>query len=225
MNAIFFAVYLFILILIIEVATILLEATGLRKEVARFQAISLLTGTGFTTSESELVINHPVRRKIASFLIVFGAVSLAIILSYVISFFVTSTIYLSDLGIGVGVLIGAIFILRSPFIHTFLSRNIGSRFDKYYVHHKSVEEVFHLDDENVMRQFVLTESHRKLINIPLKQLRLADLDIKILHIMRNNVPIKNPTGSTVLLPGDEVLVYGNVQRMREYFYLSEKARK
>ena len=43
MNAIFFAVFFFLRILIIEVATILLEETGLRKEVARFQAISLLT--------------------------------------------------------------------------------------------------------------------------------------------------------------------------------------
>lgn len=222
MNAIFFAVYLFILILIIEISTILLESTGLRKEVARFQAISLLTGTGFTTSESELVINHPIRRKIASFLIVFGTVSFAVILSYVISFFVSSTIYLSDLGVGVGVLVAAIIFLRSTVIHTFLSRKIGSRFDKYYVHHKSVEEVFHLDEVNVMRQFVLTESHGKLVNLPLKDLGLADMDVKILNIQRNHHNIKNPTGSTILMPGDEVLVYGNIHRIREYFYLPDR---
>lgn len=223
MNVIFFAVYLFILILIIEISTIFLEATGLRKEVARFQAISLLTGTGFTTSESELVINHPVRRKIASFLIVFGTVSFAVILSYVISFFVSSTIYLSDLGVGVGILVAAIIILRSAVIHRFLFQKIGTRFDKFYVHHKSLEEVFHLDEENVMRQFMLTESHGKLVDKPLKQLRLAEMDIKILTITRNHHTIKNPTGSTVLLPGDEVLVYGDVHRIHEFFY--DKATK
>ena len=120
MNAIFFAVYLFILILIIEISTVFLEATGLRKEVARFQAISLLTGTGFTTSESELVINHPIRRKIASFLIVFGTVSFAVILSYVISFFVSSNVYLSDLAVGVGVSRSSHHCFRSSVIHRLL---------------------------------------------------------------------------------------------------------
>lgn len=222
MNAVFFAVFLFLLIMIIEVSTILLEATGLRKEVARFQAISLLTGTGFTTSESELVIDHPIRRKIASFLIIFGTLSFAIILSYVISFFVNSTIYLSDLGIGAAVLFLAILIIRSSIIHSFLSRKIGSQIEKYYVHHKSVEEVFHLDGKNAMCQFILNESHKKIIDIPLKELQLAEQDVKILNIHRNRQSIKNPTGSTVLLPGDEVLVYGNVERIHEYFYVGDR---
>ena len=222
MNAIFFAVFFFLLILIIEVATILLEETGLRKEVARFQAISLLTGTGYTTSESNLIVNHPIRRKIASFLIIFGNVSFAIILAYVISFFVNSTIYLTDLGIGVAVLFVAIFVIRSPMVHSYLSRKIGSRLDKYLVHHKSVEEVFHLDGENAMCQFILKETHQKIINIPLKELRLVDRDVKILNIQRNHQSIKNPTGSTLLLPGDEVLVYGNVNRIYEYFYVGDR---
>jgi len=221
-NTIFFAVFFFILILIIEVAAILLEETGLRKEVARFQAISLLTGTGYTTSESELIINHPIRRKIASFLIIFGNISFAIILSYVISFFVNSTLYLSDLGIGVVVLCLAMIILRTPLIHSYLSSKIGSRLDKYVVHHKSVEEVFHLDKKNAMCQFILHESHKKIINIPLKELQLAEQDVKILNIQRYDEFIKHPTGSTVLLPGDKVLVYGNVDRIREYFNVGDR---
>lgn len=222
MNAIFFAIFFFLLILIIEVATILLEETGLRKEVARFQAISLLTGTGYTTSESDLIVNHPIRRKIASFLIIFGNISLAIILAYVISFFVNSTIYLTDLGIGIVVLFLAIIIIRSPMVHSFLSRRIGSRLDKYFVHHKSVEEVFHLHGKNAMCQFILKDSHKKIINIPLKELRLVDRDVKILTILRNHQSIKNPTGTTVLLPGDEVLVFGNVDHIQEYFDVGDK---
>lgn len=222
MNAIFFAVFFFLLILIIEVSAILLEQTGLRKEVARFQAISLLTGTGYTTSESDLIVDHPIRRKIASFLIIFGNISFAIILAYVISFFVNATIYLSDLGIGIAVLFVAIIIIRTPMVHSFLSRRIGSRLDKYMVHHKSVEEVFHLNGKNAMYQFILKESHKKIINVPLKELRLVDRDVKILSIQRNHQSIKNPTGSTVLLPGDEVLVYGNVDRIHEYFYVEDR---
>lgn len=45
-------------------ATGALIATGLPPEVARFQARSAFTGAGFTTVESENVVNQPVRRKV-----------------------------------------------------------------------------------------------------------------------------------------------------------------
>jgi hypothetical protein len=51
-------------ILITRVASIALTHTGLSRESARFQARSAFTGVGFTTSESEKVVNHPVRRRI-----------------------------------------------------------------------------------------------------------------------------------------------------------------
>jgi len=47
-----------------RVATVALAHTGLSREAARFQARSAFTGVGFTTSESENVINHPVRRRV-----------------------------------------------------------------------------------------------------------------------------------------------------------------
>lgn len=48
----------------IRVGAIVLELTGLSTDVAAFQAQSAFSGAGFTTSESESIVNHPVRRKI-----------------------------------------------------------------------------------------------------------------------------------------------------------------
>lgn len=47
---------------ITRVATLVLAMTGLSWEAARFQARSAFTGTGFTTSEAESIVSHPVRR-------------------------------------------------------------------------------------------------------------------------------------------------------------------
>jgi len=52
-------------LLITRVATVAFTLTGLSRDVARFQARSALSGTGFTTSEAEAVVGHPVRRRIA----------------------------------------------------------------------------------------------------------------------------------------------------------------
>jgi len=38
-------------------------------EAAHFQARSALTGVGFTTSESELIVGHPARRRIVESLV------------------------------------------------------------------------------------------------------------------------------------------------------------
>ena len=63
------AVLTLLLILIVNIAltriaTVALVHTGLGRETARFQACSAFTGVGFTTSEAEGIVSHPVRRRI-----------------------------------------------------------------------------------------------------------------------------------------------------------------
>src|SRR3954465_4118479 len=60
-------------LLITRVATVALAQTGMSRESARFQARSALSGVGFTTSEAESVVNHPVRRRIVQALMVLGS--------------------------------------------------------------------------------------------------------------------------------------------------------
>ena len=65
-------VIIFLSLLINRIATVALTHTGLSRDMARFQARSAFTTAGFTTSESESVINHPVRRRIISMLMFAG---------------------------------------------------------------------------------------------------------------------------------------------------------
>src|SRR4051794_10388871 len=65
-------VVLAISIVVTRVGAIALTHTGLSLEVARFQARSAFLGVGYTTSESESIVNHPVRRRIAAGLILLG---------------------------------------------------------------------------------------------------------------------------------------------------------
>jgi hypothetical protein len=61
--------------------------TGLSREAARFQARSAFTGTGFATSETERVVDHPVRRRITMLLMTArSAGSVSIIISLILSF-------------------------------------------------------------------------------------------------------------------------------------------
>lgn len=74
------AILLMITLLVIKVATLAMRLTGLPEQVAQFQCISALTGTGFTTTEAEMIVNYPIRRRIVITLMVlgnFGLVSVA----------------------------------------------------------------------------------------------------------------------------------------------------
>jgi len=65
-------VSIIVFLIILEIVTVMFKLTGLSEEKARFQVISLLTGTGFTTKEAELISQHPTRRKLAEFLMILG---------------------------------------------------------------------------------------------------------------------------------------------------------
>ena len=72
MSVILLIIFICISYLIVRVGAIALEMTGMDKAKARFQALSAFSGTGFTTREAEMVVNHPRRRKIATYLMILG---------------------------------------------------------------------------------------------------------------------------------------------------------
>ena len=91
---IFLAFSLFSLIILLywvitELFTIFFRFTGLPEEKARFQVISLLTGCGFTTKESEMVLSSRARRRLARITMLFGYVFNVTIVSAFVNVFLS----------------------------------------------------------------------------------------------------------------------------------------
>lgn len=59
-------------LVVTRVGTVALTLTGLSCQAARFQSRSAFTGSGFTTAESKMVVDHPVRRRIVMRLMLLG---------------------------------------------------------------------------------------------------------------------------------------------------------
>ena len=74
---------------ITELFTVLFRFTGLPDERARFQVISLLTGCGYTTKESELILSHRHRRRLARITMLFGYVFNITIVSVFVNVFLS----------------------------------------------------------------------------------------------------------------------------------------
>ena len=76
---------------IVRIASVALRLTGVPDHVARFQTISALTGAGFTTTESEAIVNYPIRRRIIAALMIFGNLGLVSVASTFIVAFASKT--------------------------------------------------------------------------------------------------------------------------------------
>ena len=84
-----FAFMILVYWVISEVFTVLFRFTGLPDERARFQVISLLTGCGFTTRESEMVLSSRSRRRLARITMLFGYVFNITIVSAFVNLFLS----------------------------------------------------------------------------------------------------------------------------------------
>jgi len=78
-------------ILVVRIGTVALKMTGLSRDVAAFQAQSAFSGVGFTTSESEYVVSHPVRRRIIRILMLLGSAGLTSAMATLVLAFVGNT--------------------------------------------------------------------------------------------------------------------------------------
>lgn len=73
--------------ILVRIASTIMRLTGLPDNVARFQSLSAMTGTGFTTRESELIVNYPIRRRVLMTLMIIGNIGLVSVVStFVVAF-------------------------------------------------------------------------------------------------------------------------------------------
>ena len=98
-------------VVIVRIASVVLRLTGLPDHVARFQSISALTGAGFTTTESEAIVNFPIRRKVIVALMVLGNLGLVSVASTIIVAIADSVDDADRLLLQVVQIVGAIFVI------------------------------------------------------------------------------------------------------------------
>lgn len=219
------AVTLFLVValsaLITKIATIALTYTGLSTQSARFQARSAYTGAGFTTSESEKIMNHPVRRKIVFNLMLVGNAGIVTVMSSLILTFVLPDTLSSKLyGLGI-VVVGMVLIwlaIKSKWVDRGLSKIINRMLKKYTdLEVQDYAAVLHLKDDYKVSEKKVEEDNW-MANKTLLELDLRHEGITILGIDRADCDyIGSPTGSFEILPEDIITVYGKADVIKNLY--------
>ncbi len=206
-------------LLITRIGTVALTFTGLSRELARFQARSAFTGVGYTTKESEHILDHPVRRRIIMLLMLLGNAGIVASITALVPVFMqeeegtTFTHKLLVLGSGL-LLIWAISI--SPWIDKRLSQLIEWALKRW-----TKLDVW--DYPGLLRLSagysvceISVESGDWLAGKTLATVRLGDEGVQVLGIRRINADyIGAPMGTTFFRAGDDLVVYGKSQLVAE----------
>ena len=87
LASILFSAIVLIYWIILEMFTVMFRITGLPDDKARFQVLSILTGAGYTTKESESFVSSKMRRKLAQVTMLFGYVFNVSIVSALVNVF------------------------------------------------------------------------------------------------------------------------------------------
>ncbi|MGG1679205.1 TrkA C-terminal domain-containing protein [Neobacillus sp. NRS-1170] len=218
MNLFFLFIYFIIITVVIEIHVILFQLTGLKVEVSRFQVISMMTGTGFTTGESELILGHPIRRKLAAFLILFGAFSLAVIISS-ISNFLTNELNMKEVLSVAGCVLLTFIVLKLAWVQKILSL-IFNRKLVYNIElgDMPVRDVFLTDKQDHLLNLRIYEESR-LVSKTLGQFihGYDQMDIAVLFIKRGDLKIRRKLYDTKIHEGDQIFIFGDKRAIIDQF--------
>jgi len=205
-------------VFVVKIATVALKMTGLDEKKAYFQALSAFTGTGFTTKDSELVLENEIRRKIIVFLMVLGNAGLITVITTLVITFGSRGNIGPVLG-NVGIVLVLIFILFKLLTHRgvkkFLNDKIESRLEKRPPFQKRpVEEILRIAKNYGIAEVSIKESCQDL-GKTLSESSFRENDILILAIERENAVIPTPKASDKILLDDTLICYGRLPNIEK----------
>jgi len=197
--------------IVVRIGGFALQLTGIEPDVARFQALSAFSGTGFTTREAERVVGHRTRRRIVTILIILGNAGLVTIIATLVASFTQVSGY-TWFFIRLAIIIGGIFGLYQLIIRSNVGQRILDRLQRPLMNRilrgaPAVEEIFHVEKDWAI-SLVMIKGSSKNIGQSVADIT-AEEDIEILAIDRADTYLTRPDREEKIVEGDRLLVYAN----------------
>jgi len=222
LSLVSFFVLIIAYFIVMEIFTVLFRLTGLREDKARFQAVSCMTNSGFTTRESELILNSAARRNLARVMMMFGYLFAVSGVSLLVNLFIRSSgdqINWMTIVYSLIFLVVILIITRSKWIirkfDKLVERLAKNKTKGAFCNNVRILEMFH--DKLIAEVFVTC------IPLEIREKTLLEMNFRhtyklnILLIKRGNTIMDHVISSDVIKQGDRVLIYGSKSNIMELF--------
>ena len=216
MAAVSVLIVVLVSLLVARVGTVALTLTGMSRESARFQARSAFFGVGFTTTEAEAVVDHPVRRRIIMWLILLGNAGVVTTMgTLLISFAGRGDRLTAVVVLVAGVAVLAALAASRP-VDAALTRVIRHALRRWSdIDVRDWSGLLELEGGYTVAELEV-EAEDWIAGRALSDLTLRDEGIVVLGIHRRGGGyLGAPDGDHVIRPGDVLTVYGREDRVEE----------
>ncbi len=240
MNLLLFITVLVVSFVIVRIGAIAFQLTGLEWSLAKFQALSCFTGTGFTTKEAELITASSQRRRIASVLIVLGHAGLVTMIATFANSLrpqaVTAKLVVPFLSFNIPnnilplinllVIVVAMYVIYKVFTNTEFARRLTKVLRRRILKREIVRPVSFEElmiatgGYGVSKIEVRKDS--PVLNKTLLESGLRKQDITVLAVVRSEQTTPNPSADTKILLGDELICFGNLDNIRNTICVMDK---
>lgn len=228
------AISLFSLIILLywvitELFTVIFRFTGLPAEKARFQVISLLTGCGFTTRESEMILSSRARRRLARITMLFGYVfNITIVSAFINVFFSLKLVEVENYLLAMPIPLAAVIVIflftRVPAVRAWGDRLL-QRLAGRIIHGDTDNTVMPLDyiGEDSIALVTLRDIPEEYRNVPLSETGLrADTGILVMLFETEGKKATPAGADTVFQVGDKLTVFGDYATICRTFHARER---
>ena len=231
MNLLLFIIVIIVSFIVVRIGAIALQLTGLEWSLAKFQALSCFTATGFTTREAELVTSDPRRRRIASVLIILGHAGFVTMIAtfantirpratkWSIPFVPAYVPSWLPPWINLVIVVAAIYIIYKVFTNTKMARKLTEALRKRIIKRDiikpvSCEELALATGGYGVSKIQVSEGN-PIVGKVLSESGLRKDDITDLAIIRDESTIPNPSADRKILSGDELICFGKLDIIRK----------
>lgn len=229
LASLLFSVIILVYWIIIELFTLMFRITGLPDDKARFQVLSILTGAGFTTRESESILSSRMRRRLAQVTMLFGYVfNVTIVSTFVNVFFSLKSAQIDTvfLGIAVPLLIAAVVIrlIRTRFIRKRIDRLLGTLAGRIMKQDK-VNTILLMDyiGDDSIANVILKEIPEQLDGKTLAESGLrSEHGLLVMLVERDGIKSEPGKPDTVFRIGDRLTVFGKYREISSVFRAEER---
>ena len=215
--------------IILELFTMMFRVAGLPDDKARFQVLSLLTGAGFTTRESEMLLSSKGRRKLAQITMLFGYVFNVTIVSAFVNVFLSLKLnQIDNFFMGVLIPLGVAALIIVLMRVRFIRKRIDRAFEKLagrIMHQESDNTILLIDyiGKDSIAQVSLKE-----VPVELEGKTLAESGLKTKHnilvmlVERGGLKVEAANAGTIFAPGDKLTVFGQYKTISNVFNAKER---
>ena len=207
--------------IIIEIFSAIFRIEGIQLDKARFQIISIIAGTGFTTGESELMLATKRRRKLTQIMILFSYIFNISIVTTIVNIFISynnTTLLEFEIGAGLTAINIVLLIslnkstrIRKTFDN--IVKKIAIKTEKRRINPVSVYDYY---GNKVIAAIIINNLNNKIKQLSLEELK-KDFDIQLLVVKRGNSVISELNPNLKIEDNDILLVFGNLKKIKGLF--------